>query len=134
LAFTYIGFEALELTYNNQTQIAVTLREDTQQLTDIVVIGYGTVKKSDATGSVATVTTKDFVKGPVVAVDQMIQGKVAGLQITNGGGSPGEGSTIRIRGGSSLNANNDPLIVIDGLPVDGGSSGGRNFFINYKSK
>jgi TonB-linked SusC/RagA family outer membrane protein len=127
LVFTYIGFTTQDLVYNNQKEVSITMLEDSQQLADVVVIGYGTVKKSDATGSVATVTTKDFVKGPVVSVDQMIQGKVAGLQITNGGGSPGEGSTIRIRGGSSLNANNDPLIVIDGLPVDGGSSGGRNF-------
>ena len=127
VSFSYVGFKAQDLIYNNQKEVAITMQEDAQQLTDVVVIGYGTVKKADATGSVATVTTKDFVKGPVVAVDQMIQGKVAGLQVTNGGGSPGEGSTIRIRGGSSLNANNDPLIVIDGLPVDGGSSGGRNF-------
>jgi TonB-linked SusC/RagA family outer membrane protein len=127
VTFSYVGFKAQDLIYNNQKEVSITMQEDAQQLADVVVIGYGTVKKSDATGSVATVTTKDFVKGPVVAVDQMIQGKVAGLQITNGGGSPGEGSTIRIRGGSSLNANNDPLIVIDGLPVDGGSSGGRNF-------
>jgi len=127
VTFSYVGFKAQDLIYNNQKEVSITMQEDAQQLADVVVIGYGTVKKSDATGSVATVTTKDFVKGPVVSVDQMIQGKVAGLQITNGGGSPGEGSTIRIRGGSSLNANNDPLIVIDGLPVDGGSSGGRNF-------
>ena len=126
LVFSYLGFMTQDLVYNNQKEVSITMIEDSQQLADVVVIGYGTVKKSDATGSVSTVTTKDFVKGPVVSVDQMIQGKVAGLQITNGGGSPGEGSTIRIRGGSSLLAN-DPLIVIDGLPVDGGSSGGRNF-------
>lgn len=127
ILFSFVGFKNQELVYNNQKEVSITMAEDAQQLADVVVIGYGTVKKADATGSVATVTTKDFVKGPVVSVDQMVQGKVAGLQVTNGGGSPGEGSTIRIRGGSSLNANNDPLIVVDGLPVDGGSSGGRNF-------
>jgi hypothetical protein len=90
IVFSYLGFLNQTITYNGQKEITVTLQEDAQQLKDVVVIGYGTVKKKDATGSVNTVTTKDFVKGPVVAADQMIQGKVAGVQITNGGGAPGE--------------------------------------------
>jgi iron complex outermembrane receptor protein len=126
LVFTYVGFTTKELVYDNQTELSVTLTEDAQQLSDIVLIGYGTVKKSDATGSVTTVTTKDFVKGPVVAADQMIQGKVAGVQISSGGGAPGEGSQIRIRQGSSLSASNDPLFVIDGVPVGADNTGGRN--------
>ena len=126
IVFSYLGFQNQTIIYNGQKEITVTLQEDAQQLKDVVVIGYGTVKKKDATGSVNTVTTKDFVKGPVVAADQMIQGKVAGVQITNGGGAPGEGATIRIRQGSSLNANNDPLFVIDGVPVAQDNTGGRN--------
>lgn len=126
VVFTYIGYKTQELIFNNQQQVSVTLQEDAQQLADVVVIGYGTVKKEDATGSVNTVTEKTFVKGPVVAADQMIQGKVAGVQISSGGGAPGEGSQIRIRQGSSLSANNDPLFVIDGVPVGADNTGGRN--------
>jgi TonB-dependent starch-binding outer membrane protein SusC len=125
--FTYLGFRNYSLTYTGQKTVTVSMEDEAAKLNEVVVVGYGSVKKKDATGSVTSLSTKDFVKGPLVAVDQMVQGKVAGLQITNGGGAPGEGSTIRIRSGSSLNANNDPLIVIDGLPVDGGASGGRNF-------
>lgn len=126
VVFTYIGYKTQELIFNNQQQVSVTLQEDAQQLANVVVIGYGTVKKEDATGSVNTVTEKTFVKGPVVAADQMIQGKVAGVQISSGGGAPGEGSQIRIRQGSSLSANNDPLFVIDGVPVGADNTGGRN--------
>ncbi len=127
LVFSYIGYADQTIEFTNQSTIVVAMGEASNELKEVVVqVGYGTVKKKDATGTVTTVTTKDFVKGPVVAVDQMIQGKVAGLQVTNGGGAPGEGSTIRIRSGSSLSASNDPLYVIDGVPVDGGVTGGRN--------
>lgn len=126
IVFSYIGFKDETITYENQSTVSITLQEDQKELKDVVVIGYGTVKKKDATGSVSTVTSKDFVKGPIVTADQMIQGKVAGVQITNGGGAPGEGSTIRIRQGSSLNANNDPLFVIDGVAVAQDNTGGRN--------
>lgn len=128
LVFSYIGFVTKEVQVTGKT-LNVTLLEDTQQLDEVVVIGYGTVKKQDATSAVTTVTTKDFNKGPLVSAEQLIQGKVAGIQVTNSGGSPGEGALIRIRSGSSLNANNDPLYVIDGVPVDaggGGVVGGRN--------
>lgn len=94
------------------------LSENSTQLDEAVVVGYGTARRQDVTGSVTTVTAKDFVQGQVTAPEQLVQGKVAGVQITTGGGAPGEVSTIRIRGGSSLNASNDPLIVIDGVPVD----------------
>src|SRR5574343_63848 len=126
LIFSYLGFKDQTLVYENQSTVTITLQEDTQELKDVVVIGYGSVKKKDATGSVTTMTSKNFVKGPVVAADQMIQGKVAGVQITNGGGAPGEGAEIRIRQGSSLNANNSPLFVIDGVPVAADNTGGRN--------
>ena len=90
-------------------------------------MGTGLRKKSDVNSSVSSIKTKDIQDIKQVSLDQMIQGKVAGLQITNAGGSPGEGATIRIRSGSSLNAQNDPLYVIDGVPVAaGGVSGSRN--------
>jgi TonB-linked SusC/RagA family outer membrane protein len=128
IVFSYIGYKNTVVDYVAQNSLNVSLEEDANQLKEVVIqVGYGTVKKKDATGAVTVLTTKDFNKGPVTSADQMIQGKVAGLQIINGGGSPGEGSTIRIRSGSSLNANNDPLYVIDGVPVAaGGVEGSRN--------
>lgn len=124
--FSYLGFTTHTVTYQNQQELWIQLVEDASMIDKVVIIGYGSVRKQDATGSVSTVTSKDFVKGPVVAADQMIQGKVAGVQVTNGGGAPGEGAMIRIRQGSSLNANNDPLIVIDGIPIGADNKGGRN--------
>ena len=127
IVFSFIGYKSETVVFNNQKTITVSIEQDASQLKEVIVqVGYGTVKKKDATGSVTTITTKDFNKGPVVAVDQMLQGKVAGLQVINNGGSPGDGATIRIRGGSSLNASNDPLYVIDGIPVDNGIQGGKN--------
>lgn len=129
IVFSYIGYKDFSIVYEAQINITVSLEEDASELDEVVVIGYGTVKKKDATGAVTSVTSEQFNKGPLVAADQLIQGKVAGLQIINGGGAPGEGAQIRIRGGSSLSAGNDPLYVIDGVPVDtggGGIQGGRN--------
>ncbi|MFN7014775.1 MAG: TonB-dependent receptor plug domain-containing protein, partial [Bacteroidia bacterium] len=117
IVFSYIGFKDETLTYENQTTVTITLQENQQELKDVVVIGYGTVKKKDATGSVSTITSKDFNKGTVVTAENLLNGKVAGVSINTGGGAPGSGAEIRIRGGSSLLASNDPLIVIDGLPI-----------------
>ena len=95
----------------------ITLVEDTEFLDDVVVIGYGTVKKSDLTGSVSTVKGDDINKGVITSPADLLRGKSAGVVVTSGSGMPGSGATIRVRGGSSINASNDPLIVIDGLPV-----------------
>ena len=95
----------------------VTLGEDTHFLDEVVVIGYGTVKKSDLTGSVSTVKADEVNKGVITTPADLLRGKSAGVVVTSGSGMPGSGATIRIRGGSSINASNDPLIVIDGLPV-----------------
>ena len=132
IVFSFIGLRTVTLTYDGQATLNASLDEDSNELKEVVVqVGYGSVKKKDATGSVAVLSTKDFNKGPVTSADQMIQGKVAGLQITNAGGAPGEGATIRIRSGSSLSAVNDPLYVIDGVPVvTGGVKGGRNVLAN----
>jgi iron complex outermembrane receptor protein len=128
IVFSFIGYKNSVIDYNGQKVVTVALEEDANLLSEVIIqVGYGTVKKKDATGAVTVLTSKDFNKGPVTSADQMIQGKVAGLQVINGGGSPGEGATIRIRSGSSLSANNDPLYVIDNVPVAaGGINGGRN--------
>ena len=105
----------------------VTLSEDADFLDEVVVIGYGTVKKSDLTGSVATVKADEINRGAINSPDQMLMGKVSGLLVTPASGQPGASATIRIRGAASLNANNDPLIVIDGVPItpDGGAGMGN---------
>ncbi|MDI3319538.1 SusC/RagA family TonB-linked outer membrane protein [Pinibacter soli] len=102
----------------NDAAVHFALKRATTDLTEAVVIGYGTAKKKDLTGSVTAISSKDFQKGAISTPDQLISGRVAGVQISPDGGAPGGASTIRIRGGSSLNASNDPLFVIDGVPVD----------------
>ena len=114
---TFLNYASKEVSIAGQTNISITLTQNLEQLGDVVLIGYGSVRKKDLTGSVANVSSKDFVKGQLTSPEQLIAGKVAGVQITSNGGAPGSGSTIRIRGGSSLNASNDPLIVIDNVPL-----------------
>jgi TonB-dependent starch-binding outer membrane protein SusC len=126
LVFTSVSYNTQEVVVTGG-EVNVSMVENATQLTDVVVVAYGTRKKTDLTGAVTQVTAKDFQKGNINSSEQLLQGKVAGLQITPGGGSAGGGSRIRIRGGASLNASNDPLIVIDGVPVDGnGVSGSAN--------
>ena len=96
----------------------MTLVESASELDEVVVIGYGTTTVNDATGSVASITAEDFNQGAIVSSDQLLTGKVAGVVITNSGGAPDAAPNIRIRGGASLSANNSPLIVIDGIPLD----------------
>ena len=120
LTFTYIGFVDQTIAVADQTfPLRLVLHEDSELLDEVVVIGYGSVQKKDLTGSITTISSKDFQKGAIATPDQLITGKIAGVQIVPGSGSPGAGSTIRIRGGASLNASNDPLIVIDGVPMEG---------------
>ena len=130
LVFSYIGFQEQQITYTGQKNLTVTLQEDSQQLQDVVMIGYGTVKKEDATGTVDLITSKDFNNGPVLSPQQLISGKVAGVSVTSGGGSPGEGQDIRIRGLGSLSLSSSPLIVIDGVPIDNGGVGGTRNPLN----
>ncbi len=118
ISFSYIGFTDETLIYENQNSITISLQEDQKELKDVVVIGYGTTTKKDATGSLQSITTKDFNKGAIVSADQLLTGKAPGVRITNNGGQPDSAPNIRIRGGASLNANSSPLIVIDGIPVD----------------
>ena len=127
LIFTSVGFTSLQVPIPANNSMNVSLFGSATSLNEVVVIGYGTARKKDLTGSVTAITAKDFNKGAITTPEQLIAGKVAGVQITSNGGAPGSGSTIRIRGGASLNASNDPLIVIDGVPVDNnGISGAAN--------
>ena len=118
LQFSYIGYETIEQIVGGQTTINIALRLDTEQLDEVVVIGYGQIRKEDATGAVASVSSSDFNQGSTSSPQDLIQGKVAGVLIQSEGGAPGSAAKIRIRGGSSLTASNDPLIVIDGMPID----------------
>ena len=110
----------------SQIPSTVTLVEDNQYLDEVVVIGYGTVKKDDLTGSISAIKADDINRGAVVNTQDLLKGKIAGLLVTPGDGGPGSGSRIRIRGSASLNASNDPLIVIDGVPVASGAAGGMS--------
>ncbi len=127
LIFSYVGYITQEVTVGLQTTLNVALTPATETISGVVVIGYGTQKKKDATGSVTAISSKDFNRGSIVSPQQLLVGRASGVQITTGGGAPGEGATIRIRGGSSMSASNDPLIVVDGIPLDNeGISGMRN--------
>lgn len=117
VVFSYVGYGSTSVKFTGQATENVALQEDANQLQEVVVqVGYGTVKKKDATGSVAVLGAKDFNKGANVTVENLLNGRIAGVTI-NTSGAPGSGSQIRVRGGSSLYATNDPLLVIDGVPV-----------------
>jgi len=127
IVVSYIGFSSQEIPYTGQETINVQLAPDTAILEEVVLIGYGSTRRQDATGAVQQISTEDFNQGAIVSPEQLIQGKSAGVQITSGSGAPGGGTEIRIRGGSSLSANNSPLIVVDGVPLDQrGVQGVRN--------
>jgi len=119
LVFSYIGFKSAQVPVNGQTTINATLEEDASELEQVVVIGYGSIRAKDATGAVATVKSKDFNGGVISSPEQLIQGKTAGVQITQTSGEPGAGINLRIRGTSSVRANNNPLYVVDGFPLNG---------------
>jgi iron complex outermembrane receptor protein len=124
LVFSFVGFASQEIVVGNQNTISPTLQADVSTLEQVVIIGYGEVKKSDATGSVAVLDSKIFNKGVVTSPQELLMGKTAGVNITTISGAPGNTSTIRIRGGASLDASNDPLIVIDGVPISNSGLGG----------
>lgn len=132
LEFSYVGYKSKTITVPATTKVVnVQLSDDAQVLSDVVVIGYGTTRKSDLTGSVSNVSSKEFNAGLISSPEQLINGKVSGVQIMSASGSPTAGSTIRIRGGASLNASNDPLIVLDGVPLEtGGISGNSGNFLS----
>jgi TonB-linked SusC/RagA family outer membrane protein len=122
LEVSYMGYKTLVIEARNAARVV--LYEDTELLEEVVIIGYGTVKKSDMTGSVVAIKAEDLNRGAISSPDQMLLGKVSGLHITPATGQPGASAKIRIRGAASLNASNDPLIVIDGVPITGDGGAG----------
>ncbi|MDO9152647.1 MAG: SusC/RagA family TonB-linked outer membrane protein, partial [Paludibacter sp.] len=118
LVVKYVGYTPVEVAVGNKTKLIIQLKEDAIAIGEVVVIGYGTVKKNDATGSLTAIRPDKMNKGQTTNAQDMLMGKIAGVNVTSHGGTPGGGATIRIRGGSSLHASNDPLIVIDGLLMD----------------
>jgi iron complex outermembrane receptor protein len=129
LVFSYIGYNNIELTVKGANQDVV-MTESDSELDEVVVIGYGSVKKKDLTGAVDLVSAKDFAKGSVVSPQQLIQGKVAGVSIVSNSGAPGDGANVLIRGIGSLNLNSNPLFVVDGIPLDSGGVGGSRNALN----
>ncbi len=118
LIFSFVGMKTQEMSYAGQTELNVTMHEEAAEMDEVVIIGYGSSKKKDLTGSVATVKTEELKNLPALTVDDAMAGKAAGVQVTKADGSPGGAVRIRIRGGSSLKGNVDPLYVIDGIPQE----------------
>lgn len=130
LVISYVGCETREIAANSpELASGIVLHENVQNLDEVVVIGYGSVKKSDATGSVIAIKPDEFNKGNRVTAQDALVGKVAGVNVVTGSGAPGSGATIRVRSGASLSASNDPLIVIDGVPVDNSTIEGASNII-----
>ena len=121
LSFTYVGMQAQSLSINGRTIINVVLSGD-NDLEMVTVVGYGSVKKSDLTGAATTVSAKDFNKGPLIAPDQLIQGKVAGVQMINNSGQPGGATTVKIRGNTAITGKGQPLYVVDGVALSSNSA------------
>lgn len=127
LVYSFVGYSPVEIIVGENSIINVKLNEAAESLDEVVLIGYGSVQKKDLTGSVDLITSKDFNEGPVVSAQQLISGKIAGVSVSSGGGAPGEGQNIIIRGLGSLTLTSSPLYVIDGVPLnDGGVGGSRN--------
>jgi TonB-linked SusC/RagA family outer membrane protein len=120
LVYSYIGYVSKELTVGNQSSINVTLDEDATNLSEVVVVGYGTQKKSQMTGAISSVSAKEISEMPITNARQALQGRAAGVDVTQAGSRPGAGPQIRIRGRRSFNASNNPLFVVDGIPISGG--------------
>jgi TonB-dependent starch-binding outer membrane protein SusC len=121
LVFSFVGYQSQEVPVGNQTSISINLNPDVTQLSEVVVIGYGETTVKDATGAVAAVRSEDFNGGVIASPEQLIQGKTAGVQITSVSGNPGDGVQLRIRGTTSIRSNNNPLFVVDGVPLSGGT-------------
>lgn len=129
LVFSYVGFKTVELPVNNRTEINVNLETDVSSLDQVVVVGYGSMKRSDVTGAMVSVSSKSIEESVPTTLDQVLQGRAAGVQIQQNSGAPGASSSIRIRGISSITGSNEPIFVIDGVIVDSNTGqGGQNAF------
>ena len=131
LVYKFMGFtpqsDQVTVVANQMVTNDFQFASKTQDVSDVVVIGYGTQRTKDLTGSATVINEKNFVQGSLATPEQLVMGKVAGLKVTSNDGAPGSGSTLRLRGGTSINASNDPLIVVDGVPLDnGGIAGAAN--------
>ncbi|GGH06867.1 SusC/RagA family TonB-linked outer membrane protein [Mucilaginibacter phyllosphaerae] len=128
LTIRFVGYQTVQqtITVNGETRFNTTLKPSATGLNEVVVIGYGSQQKKNLTGAISTVTSKDFQKGSITTPEQLIAGKVPGISITSNGGAPGAGSTIRVRGGASLTASNDPLIVVDNVPLSNNAISGAS--------
>ena len=135
LVFSYIGLKSQEVNVAGKSNVKVTLKEDSAELKEVVVIGYGSVKKKDATGAVDQLSSKSFDNVGAPSPADLLRGKVSGVQVTSASGEPGAGASIRIRGNSSIRSGNGPLIVVDGVPLDGGdvSAGGSDIGLGGSS-
>jgi TonB-linked SusC/RagA family outer membrane protein len=131
LVFRYLGYADKQVLIAANFNLAVELEESFEQLDEIVVVGYGSVKKEDLTGTTELLTSKDFNKGPIVSAQSLISGKIAGVNVIAGSGAPGDGQTINIRGTGSLSLTNQPLYIIDGIPLDNGGVGGSRNPLNF---
>ncbi|QKG56591.1 SusC/RagA family TonB-linked outer membrane protein [Hymenobacter sp. BRD128] len=122
LTVSFVGYAKQTVDITGRNTVTIALKDDAQALSDVVVVGYGTVKKSDLTGAVSALNPKDFNKGTFTSPDQLIQGRASGVQVTQNSGQPGGASTIRIRGNSAVTGTGQPLYVVDGVPLDGRSA------------
>lgn len=123
LVFSFIGYDSQRISAEGKSSISLSLKPSARNLDEVIVVGYGTQKAKDLTGNISSVSSKDFEKAPVTNAEGLISGKISGVQVLPSSGKPGAGSSFLIRGGASLNASNDPLIVIDNVPVEGWNGG-----------
>lgn len=126
IQISYIGYLVQEVNSTGRNSVNIVLQEDSKTLDEIVVVGYGTMRKRDLTGSVSSIKSEDIQRSPVTSLDQAIQGKAAGVQVSQASSAPGGRVLIRVRGGNSLSSSNEPLYVVDGFPVSAGGSAGGN--------
>src|SRR6187549_2639464 len=127
IEFSFIGYTSQQITYAGQTNLNVVLVEKPTELGEVVVVGYSSVQRKDITGSVSTISAEKLKSLSVNGLDQALQGQAPGVQVTQSSGTPGGGVSVRIRGSTSISAGNTPLYVIDGIPVETGALGMRNF-------
>lgn len=126
LVFNFLGFESQKVSVDNRSTINVVLRESFMSLDEVVVVGYGSMRRTDVTGSMVSVSSEAIEKSVPTSIDQVLQGRAAGVQVQQNSGAPGSSSSIRIRGVNSINATNEPIFVIDGVVIDGNSGSSSN--------
>ena len=133
LVYSYVGYQTTEKMAGKNANLDVVMKADDKSLDEVVVVGYGTMKKSDLTGSVSQLKAEDFKSGSNLSAQQLMQGAFAGVNIAQNSGKPGGSTTIRVRGGTSVNASNDPLYVIDGVPIDASAGSGQSNISTYNN-